>query len=133
MSPGNTPWKMLRIATKIRIVTPATKPPSDHPTMVSLKSMWKNLLIAQNPESFGRDRPIPPAQTAIAHKIGDTPLVATAVATIEEVTVSAVVVEPVAIRSTCAITKHISSIGIWNPISVLVTTSEIPQAFRIPP
>ena len=79
---------------KPRILKPATKPPNVQPRIVSVTSMWKNLEIAQNPESFGRERPIPPAQIAIAHRIGETPEVAAALAMIAEVVVSATVVEP---------------------------------------
>ena len=41
--------------------------------MVSTSLRWKNFEIAQNPESLGRDRPIPPAHTAMAHRIGEIP------------------------------------------------------------
>lgn len=78
----------------IRIVTPATKPPIVQPLIVSVTLIWKNLEIAQKPESFGSERPIPPAHTAIAHKIGDTPEFAAALAMIAAVVVSATVVEP---------------------------------------
>lgn len=80
--------------TKIRIAIPATNPPMFHPRMVSVTEILKNLLIAQNPESLGRDRPIPPAQIAIAHRIGDTPLVAMVLDIIAAVVIRATVVEP---------------------------------------
>lgn len=77
-----------------RMVKPAIKPPIVQPLIVSVTLIWKNLEIAQKPESFGSDRPIPPAQIAIAHKIGDTPEFAAALAMIAAVVVSATVVEP---------------------------------------
>ena len=125
------PWNKLKIHTKINIATPATNPPKVHPRIVSFKSMWKKFVIAQKPESFGSESPIPPAHTAIAHRIGDTPELIEAVATIAAVVVSAVVVEPVAQRKTWEITKHIISTGILKPIKVPVITSAIPQAFKI--
>lgn len=91
---------------------PAANPPKLHPRIVSISVKWKNLETAQNPESFGKHKTIPPAHTAIAHKIGEIPDVAAALDTIAAVVVNATVVEPVAIRSTCAITKHIIKIGI---------------------
>ena len=100
--------------TKIKIETPATKPPILHPRIVSGTEIWKNLLIAQKPESFGRESPIPPAQIAIAHKIGDTPQVAMVLDKIAAVVISATVVEPCAQRIICAITKHNTRIGILN-------------------
>lgn len=100
--------------TKIRIETPATKPPSVHPRMVSVTEILKNLLIAQKPESFGRESPIPPAQIAMAHKIGDTPLVAIVLDIIAAVVISATVVEPCAQRIICAIRKHSTRIGMLN-------------------
>ncbi len=50
--------------------------------------------MAQNPESFGNDNPIPPAQIAIAHKIGDTVLATTVELSIAAVVINATVVEP---------------------------------------
>ncbi len=79
---------------KIKIVTPAINPPIVQPLIVSVTLIWKKREIAQKPESFGSERPIPPAQIAIAHKIGDTPEVAAALAMIAAVVVSATVVEP---------------------------------------
>ena len=110
--PGRTPWNRLRMQVNIRIETPATKPPNVHPRIVSVTSMWKNLEIAQKPESLGRERPIPPAQIAIAHRIGETPEVAAALAIIAEVVVRATVVEPCAQRRTWEITKQSTRIGI---------------------
>ena len=94
ISPGRNPWNRDRMDTKIRIAIPATNPPMVHPRMVSVTEILKNLLIAQNPESLGRDRPIPPAQIAIAHRIGDTPLVAMVLDIIAAVVIRATVVEP---------------------------------------
>ncbi len=85
---------------KIRMETPATKPPSVQPRIVSVTSIWKNLEIAQKPESFGSESPMPPAQIAIAQRIGDTPDVAAALAMIADVVVRATVVEPCAQRRT---------------------------------
>ena len=85
---------------KIRMETPATKPPSVQPRIVSVTSIWKNLEIAQKPESFGSESPMPPAQIAIAQRIGDTPDVAAALAMIADVGVRATVVEPCAQRRT---------------------------------
>ena len=80
--------------TKIRIVTPAMKPPIVQPRIVSVTSIWKNLEIAQNPESFGRESPMPPAQMAIAQRIGETPEAAAADAIMADVVVRATVVDP---------------------------------------
>lgn len=98
--------------TNTKIDKPAANPPKLHPRMVSISDKWKNLETAQNPESFGKDNPIPPAHTAMAHKIGEIPDVAAAPDTMAAVVVKATVVEPVAIRSTCEMTKHIIKIGI---------------------
>ena len=76
------------------IVNPAINPPIVQPLIVSVTLIWKNLEIAQKPESFGSERPIPPAQIAIAQRIGDTPEPAAALAMIAAVVVSATVVEP---------------------------------------
>ena len=78
----------------INIVTPAINPPIVQPLIVSVTLMWKKREIAQKPESFGSERPIPPAHTAIAQRIGDTPEFAAACAMIAAVVVSATVVEP---------------------------------------
>ena len=118
INPGKNPWKRERIDTKIRIATPATKPPILHPLIVSGTEIPKKRLIAQNPESFGMERPIPPAQIAIAHRIGDTPDVAIVPAIIAAVVVRATVVEPCAQRIIWQITKHSTRIGILNPESV---------------
>ena len=78
----------------INIVTPAINPPIVQPLIVSVTLMWKKREIAQKPESFGSERPIPPAQIAIAQRIGDTPEPAAALAMIAAVVVSATVVDP---------------------------------------
>lgn len=98
--------------TKIKIDTPATNPPNVHALIVSGTVILKNLLIAQNPESFGNERPIPPAQIAIAQRIGDTELVAIVLDMIAAVVISATVVEPCAQRMICAIKKQSTRIGI---------------------
>ena len=79
--------------------------------MVSGTEIRKKRLIAQNPESFGRESPIPPAQIAMAHKIGETPQVAMVLERIAAVVISATVVEPCAQRMICAIRKHSTKIG----------------------
>ena len=91
---------MLSTQAKIKIATPATKPPRVQPRMVSISLRWKKREMAQKPESLGRDRPIPPAHTAMAHRMGETPEAAAAEETIAAVVVRATVVEPVAMRST---------------------------------
>ena len=98
--PGKAPWNRLKIQVKIKIDTPATKPPTVQPLIVSVTSIWKKREIAQKPESLGRERPMPPAQIAIAQRIGDTPEDAAAEAIIAEVVVRATVVEPCAQRRT---------------------------------
>lgn len=128
ISPGKAPWKRLRIHVNISIVTPATKPPSVHPLIVSVTSMWKNLEIAQKPESLGSERPIPPAHIAIAQSIGETPDAIAAFAIIADVVVSATVVEPCAQRSTCAITKQRTRIGMLKFPKKPVMKSAIPDA-----
>ena len=70
------------------------KPPIVQPRIVSVTSIWKNLEIAQNPESFGRESPMPPAQMAIAQRIGETPEAAAADAIMADVVVRATVVDP---------------------------------------
>lgn len=112
ISPGRNPWNKERIDTKISMATPATNPPILHPRMVSVTDIRKKRLIAQNPESFGRERPIPPAQIAIAQRIGDTPLVAIVLDIIAAVVISATVVDPCAQRMICAIRKQRIKIGI---------------------
>lgn len=66
--------------------------------MVSATEILKNLLIAQNPESFGSDNPIPPAQIAIAHNIGETPETAIVDPSMDAVVKRVTVVEPCAQR-----------------------------------
>lgn len=100
--------------TKIKIATPAINPPILQPRIVSGTEIRKNLLIAQKPESFGKDKPIPPAQMAIAHRIGETPHVAMVLDKIAAVVIRATVVEPCAQRIICAIRKQSTRIGILN-------------------
>ena len=114
ISPGRKPWNRESMDTNIRIATPATKPPILHPRMGSVTEILKNRLIAQNPESFGSERPIPPAQIAIAHRIGDTPPDAIVLDIMAAVVIRATVVEPCAQRMICAIRKHSTRIGMLN-------------------
>ena len=81
---------------------------------MSWTDILKNLLIAQNPESFGSDNPIPPAHIAIAHNTGETELATIVPPNIDAVVISATVVEPCAQRIICDIKKQSSNIGILN-------------------
>src|SRR5665647_750956 len=92
MSPGNMFWNNDKIDATMSTVIPDINPGIVHALIVSPTDILKNLLIAQNPESFGSDRPIPPAHIAIAHKIGETPDVTIVVTRIDDVAVVAIAV-----------------------------------------
>lgn len=74
--------------------SPPINPPTVQQRNVSGMLILLNLLIDQNPESFGRERPTPPAQIAIAAKIGEVPEAITVEYKIADVVVTATVVEP---------------------------------------
>lgn len=77
---------------------PAAPPPKVQPRIVSDTLILKKRLIAQKPESFGRENPMPPAHIAIAQSTLETPLDAIVGPRIEAVVISATVVEPCAQR-----------------------------------
>lgn len=97
-SPGKKSWTRDRQDTKARILRPAINPPMVQPRMVSLTSIRKKRLIAQKPESFGRERPIPPAQMAMAQRTGETEEAAMVELRIAAVVIRETVVEPCAQR-----------------------------------
>lgn len=69
-----------------------------------------NLEITQNPESFGSENPIPPAQIARPTRIGDAPDAAIALPRIDDVVTRATVVEPYDTRSS-ALSTNPNTIG----------------------
>lgn len=53
--------------------SPPKNPPTVQQRKVSGMLILLNLLIDQNPESFGSDSPTPPAQMATAARTGEVP------------------------------------------------------------
>ncbi len=100
INPGSIFWKSESTNTHANIPNPPINPPNVQHRNVSGMDILLNLPIDQNPESFGRDKPTPPAQIAIAASIGETLAAITVGYRIEEVVVIATVVDPVPNEST---------------------------------
>ena len=105
---------MERIQVPANIVIPPMNPPIVQALNVSGTVIRLNLPIDQNPESFGNDKPTPPAQIASPASIGDTVPAAILDDIIDAVVIKATAVEPCAHRISCDKTKHKSRIGILN-------------------
>ena len=72
-SPGKKPANRLKMKTVTSAVTPAMNPPNVQACNVCVTVNFPNRDTTQKPESFGNERPIPPAQIASPRRIGDTP------------------------------------------------------------
>lgn len=110
-SPGRMPWKIDRTHTTTNIVKPAINPPVVHALKVSGMVIRLNRPMDQKPESFGRDSPTPPAQTAIAARTGETVPAAILDDIMEAVVINATVVDPWAQRISWESRKQSSRIG----------------------
>lgn len=69
-------------------------PPIVQEFKVSLTDNPLNLESTQNPESFGREKPTPPAHIASPTKTGDIPVVKIVGPKIDDVVTKATVAEP---------------------------------------
>ena len=121
INPGSIFWKSESTNTHANIPNPPINPPNVQHRNVSGMDILLNLPIDQNPESFGRDKPTPPAQIAIAASIGETLAAITVGYRIEEVVVIATAVDPCAKRINCANTKPRINTGIlkdWNTFAI---------------
>lgn len=121
INPGSIFWKSESTNTQAKIPRPPTKPPKVQHRNVSGIDILLKRPMDQNPESFGRDKPTPPAQIAIAASTGEIPDAMTVGYRIEEVVVIATVVEPCARRISCASTNPRINTGIfrdWNTLAM---------------
>ena len=93
--PGRNPEKTLRIKTQHKEVRPATVPAIVHDLIVSAAERLLYFETTQNPESLGRERPIPPEQIAKPGRIGEMFMPAQIGPIMDAVVTRATVVEPV--------------------------------------